>query len=62
MDRIFEKFGKFCTSYVFEDFFVEGNWVILEDIANLKKKLFFKSWENVGPPSLTISVKCSGCN
>ena len=43
MDRIFEKFGKFCTSYVFEDFFVEGNWVILEDIANLKKKLFLRA-------------------
>ena len=42
MDRIFEKFRKFCTSYVFEGFFLEENGVILEDTGNLQKKIFFE--------------------
>ena len=47
MDRIFEKFRQFCTSYVFEGFFIEENGVILEGTGNLylKKNKEFRERE-----------------
>ena len=44
MNTIFEKFRKFCTSYVFEDFFIEENMVILESTEKCKKKFFFNTF------------------
>ena len=53
MDRIFEKFRKFYTSYVFEDFFLEENGMILESTEKCKK-LFFTLSADVRPPSLNV--------